>query len=266
MIEESRKDTLKTKKVLRLILAPLICVLIVLMVLRVWSGVGSMSIFPVKQVQIFGNSSLTKGEIAGMIGLETGDSLLFLSRKHAAALMRRDARIRSVEIVKIYPDTLRIFLTEKEKVAMLGYGGKYYLLSIDGVVLSVVEEPTQVDVPFITLSLENDDIKIGNRVDNPMLLNLLGEMQIFRRDYPEFFRFIDYFSIDESGISVCLEDSSYRVYLGTTLTGDKFKRLRALFIVLQTIHPDNSSGKRVFEVDMSFSYAAVREGDLRNEL
>ncbi|MGQ9614814.1 MAG: cell division protein FtsQ/DivIB [Spirochaetota bacterium] len=266
MIEESRKYTLRTKKVVRLALTTLICVLIVLVVMRVWSGRGSMSIFPIKQVQIFGNNSLTKGEIAGMIGLETGDSLLFFSRKHAMEQMRRDARIRNVEIVKIYPDILRIFLTEKERVAVLGYGGKYYLLSIDAVVLSVMEELSLVDVPFITLSRENDDIKIGNRVDNPMLLNLLGEIQVFRRDYPEFFRFIDYFSIDESGISVYLEDTSYRVYLGCNLTGDKLKRLRALFIVLQTIHSNKALERRMFEVDMSFSYAAVREGDLRNEL
>lgn len=266
MIEESRKYTLRIKKIVRLALITLICVLIGLVVMRVWSGRESMSIFPIQQVQIFGNNSLTKGEIARIIGLETGDSLLFFSRKRAMEQMCRDARIQNVEIVKIYPDILRIFLTEKESVAVLGYGGQYYLLSIDAVVLSVMEELSQVDVPFITLSRENDDIKIGNRVDNPMLLNLLGEIQIFRRDYPEFFRFIDYFSIDESGISVYLEDTSYRVYLGTNLTGEKLKRLRALFIVLQTIHSEQPSERRMFDVDMSFSYAAVREGDLRNEL
>jgi len=266
MIEQSRKDALKTKKVVRLILTPLICVLIVLMFLRLWSGAGSISIFPIKQVQVFGNSSITRGEIIGIIGLETGDSLLFFNRKHAMELMRRDARIRSVEVVKLYPDTLRIFITEKERVAVLGSGRKYYLVSGDGIVLSAMEEPAKLDVPFITLSLENDDIKIGNRVDNPVLLNLLEEVQIFRRDYPEFFHFVDHFSIDESGVSVSLEEAGYRVYLGSNITEDKLKRLRALFIVLQTIHPDNSSGKRVFEIDFSFSYAAVREGDLRNEL
>ncbi len=266
MIEESRKDTLRSRKVVRFILVLLISMLIALVLVRMGIGVRVATILPIERVQIFGNSSVTNGEIARLIGLDSEHSLLFFSRERAMRLLRQDARIERVEVVKVYPDTLRIFIAEKERGAALEHAEKLYWLSQDGVVLSAMDERSPGDYPFITFLSDNDDIKTGYRVENSMLLNLLEEVLRFRKDYPEFFRFVDSFSVDDSGITVYLHDARYRVYLGSSVTKDKLKRLRALQIVLQTIHPDPASKKKVFEIDMSFSHAAVREGELFNEL
>jgi len=262
MIKSYEKSTVRSRKTIRIVLISLIIVLVVMTLLRVGLEVTGQAVLPVKTVKIFGNRFMTNQEIMSMLNLNSGKSLLFLNLEVAKDHLMGDARVKVVQMVKVYPDTLRVHIREKDPAALLVREGLRYLISNDGVVLTqAAEDQSYTDYPFISLLSKDDDIKIGNPVNNFLVLNLLDAVIEFKRQHPEFAATFDSYVIDDSGIWVRMNEPRYRIFFGSEVDTDKLNRLRALIFVLIRHDDEESEEPGIVEIDMSGSYAAVREGD-----
>jgi hypothetical protein len=263
------RSSVRVHRVLRLVLISLIGILTAMLVLKIGLSVTGQTILPVRTVQVTGNRYLSNSDVISLLGLETGTSMLFLNLEKAEQLILQDRRIRRVQLVKVYPDTLRVHVREKEAAAVLDRGGKTYLVSSDGIVLAgldgVADDRSYSDYPIISLLSKDDDIKIGNPVNSVLLCNLLDTLLQFREEEPEFSRRMESYAVDEVGIWVRLGDLPYRIYLGSEVGVEKLKRLKALIIVLEQTQKRKGGEAAPLEIDMSFSQAAVREGDENNE-
>jgi hypothetical protein len=259
--------------------------LVVMMLLRIGLELTGQTILPVKKVQIYGNRFLSNREILSLLELNSGTSILFLNLDSAKERLKRDHRIRIVQMVKVYPDTVKIHVREKDTAAILVVNGSSFLISDDGVILDRASfnrpdvnrpdvnrpdvnrpdldrpEHGYSEYPFISLLSKRDDIKIGNPVDNFLVLNLLGEAVHFEERHPEFSVRIDSYAVDNSGIWVLLQNPHYKVYLGNEVDAGKLNRLRALIHVLDQSRDYESGVDSIFSIDLSGVHAAVREGD-----
>jgi hypothetical protein len=165
-------------------------------------------------------------------------------------------------MVKVYPDTVKVHVREKDVAAVLEIGQEKVLISADTTVLARADmEQNYSDYPFISLLSEHDDIKIGNPVDNFLLLNLLDAAIHFGGQYTEFTSRVESFAVDESGIWVMLNGPRYQVFLGNEVNMEQFNRLRALTYVLDQSRYGETDMEETVYIDMSGSHAAVREGD-----
>jgi hypothetical protein len=99
-----------------------------------------------------------------------------------------------------------------------------------------------------------------------MVTNLLTAVGQFQPEYPDFSARIESFSVDDTGIWVWLDDASYRIYLGSRVDYEKLRRLRALIIVLESRDEESTYNPGWIDIDMSFTHAAVREGEREDEL
>ena len=117
------------------------------------------------------------------------------------------------------------------------------------------------DYPFISLLSKHDDIKIGNPVNNFLVLNLLDAAIHFKGQYPEFAARIESFAVDDSGVWVLLKEPLYRIFLGSEVDTYKLNRLRALMFVLDQSRDYKKGVEGMVYIDLSGSQAAVREGD-----
>ena len=197
-----------------------------------------------------------------MLNLSSGTSLIFLNLEVAKDHLKRDGRVKVVQMVKVYPDTLRVHIREKDPVAFLVMDDMRYLISIDGVALTqAANDQSYTDYPFISLLSKDDDIKIGNPVNNFLVLNLLDAAIQFKGQHPEFTARIESYTVDDSGVWVRLNDPRYRIFFGSDVDAGKLNRLRALMFVLDQSHDDENGKLGVVDIDMSGSHAAVREGD-----
>jgi hypothetical protein len=188
--------------------------------------------------------------------------MIFLNLEAAKERLRSDGRVRVVQMVKVYPDTLRVHVREKDPAALLVIADMQLLISSDGVVLAQAADGRDYsDYPFISLLSKDDDIKIGNPVNNFLVLNLLDAAIQFKEQHPEFTTRIESYSVDDSGVWIRLKDRRYRIFLGSDVDAGKLNRLRALMFVLDQSLDDEEGATSVVEIDMSGSHAAVREGD-----
>jgi hypothetical protein len=266
MIKEYGKTTLRMRKIIRAILIPLICSLVILLMLKLGLGLLGKPVLPLKTVQIFGNEHVSDREILALLGLNRDTSLLFLKIDYIEKLLMHERRINRTQMVKVYPDTLRIHIWEKKRGGLVIYGDDRYWLSKDGVILSHADGRIYSEFPLITLLSKDDDIKIGHLLQNVMVTNLLTAVGQFQPEYPDFSARIESFSVDDTGIWVWLDDASYRIYLGSRVDYEKLRRLRALIIVLESRDEESTYNPGWIDIDMSFTHAAVREGEREDEL
>ena len=256
------KDTVRSKRIIRFILIALISMLVVMMLLKIGLDITGQAILPVKKVQIFGNRFMSNREILSLLDLKSGTSILFLNLETAKERLRSDNRVKVVQMVKVYPDTVKVHVREKDIAAVLTTENESFLISEDGTVLArAADDRSYSDYPFVSLLSKRDDIKIGNPVNNFLVLNLLGAAIHFRGQYPEFTARIESYAVDDSGIWVLLQNPQYHVFLGNEVDTGKLNRLRALTLVLDQSRDYASGIETTMYIDMSSSHAAVREGD-----
>ncbi len=242
-------------------LLALIAVLISLLMLKLGMREGLSVILPVKKVQIYGNRYVLEGEIIRLLKIDSSTSMLLFDREKAVERILHDRRIGRAAVVKMYPDTLRVYISEKDTAAVVAAGDRLCAVSEDGIVLGMVKEGEPGEHPLITLKTNNDDIKTGNEIQNIVVKNLITVLNAFKKKYPAFSGRIDSAVVDESGAFVYLSDGRYRVYMGTDATVRKLVRLRALVHVLEDTGDFDEQYSGMTDIDMSFSHAAVRRGN-----
>lgn len=266
MIEGYRKSEIRSKRTIRVILVFCVGILIILLFIKIFSGIKKSTILPIKQVEIYGNQYINTSEIVKRMNLDVDRSILFFSNRSAKLLLLEDRRISGIELVKVYPDILKIYVAEKEKKYLLSVGSNSYWLSSDGTVLIENTEGMDTAIPLITMNPNNDDIKIGKQIGNFMVFEIISSLAEIEKEYPQFYKRLFSFSVNEKGVYVRLEDDKYRVYLGNDVNVEKFEKLLALLIVLEDKGDDVIAEDEIIEIDMSFSHAAVRRGEFNDEL
>jgi hypothetical protein len=297
MISEYGKSTVKPRKILRKVLLGLITLLVLLIIGKSIAGSGSLVLFPISRIQIFGTSYVSKREILELMRLDARKSIITFNKAQARRSLLGDVRVSGVEIVKLFPDTLRVYVVEKEKKMLLkvqdrktgdlGGGGAaaadLFWLSRDGVILAPALEDSASDPtrpgsahpgpeslgsegPIITLGANIDDIKVGGRTGDYLLESALEALGGVESRYPGFYRLIETVSIGRDGVRVRLDDERYAIYFGDSVTEEKFEQLRALLLVLQSRQSPGigaaatggTAKDGVIEIDMSSSQAAIR--------
>ena len=264
MIEEYTNRPVRSKKIIRLVLIVFILILVTLLAIRMLSGLQSLVILPVQKVQIYGTDYVENSQILEAVKLDAVRSLFLLNKMRAKASLLKDNRIKGVEIAKLYPGTLKIYIVEKEAVMLLFTDMQIYALSHEGVILAKINIPEDIAMPHISLNINNDDIIIGNVLDNFMVKDITESMQILKRQNPDFYKNIRSFKVNEDGVYVSVKDKEHQIYFGSSVTVEKLEKLHALLIVLND--SDKVGNEGVWEIDMSFSHAAVRKRESENEL
>lgn len=266
MINEYEKTRPRSRRVAKGFLSASIVILLLLLGLRIVADHYDRLLLPMKRVRLYGNVHITEREVFRRIHLDTRSSMLLFNKRQAQKAIFEDARIQSVELTRVYPDTLKIYIKEKEKTAVLLTETHAYWISRDGVILAKAEGTDVRGYPIITLRAKGDDIIIGKRVENYMLTSILESAAVGERGEPDFKNLIDRFWIEQSGIYVLTRGSYYKVYLGDDVTQKKLEKLKALMAVLKVLYQHQDGEKKPLDIDMSFSHAAVRVGELKDAL
>ena len=262
-LEDYTKGPARSRKIIRLVLVVFISVMILLLAVRLISGLRKLVILPVKKVQIYGTEFVNNSQILKTMNLDEARSIFSFNKTKAKAALLKDKRIKGVEIAKIYPDTLKIYVAEKEASMLLNVNDRWYAMSEGGIVLAETDAPDKSIIPLVSLNSNNDDISIGSSIDNFMVSDITVSMQELGRLYPDFYKSIKSFSVNDDGIYVNMKNNDDNIYFGSTVTVEKLEKLRALLLVLDSKYKEGDEGG--WEIDMSFSHAAVRKREIENE-
>lgn len=106
-------------------------------------------LFDIKQLKIEGNLRLTENSIIKVSGIELNSNILRLNKNIIKENIRSLPYVESVSIRRSWPDTVTIFVTEKDDFAKLEVLGSVITVDENGMVLQAFSDGTDIDLPLI---------------------------------------------------------------------------------------------------------------------
>ena len=94
------------------------------------------SFFDLEKITVANNTYYTKEQIIELSKAKTGINLLFqVDKDKIKKKLMKDPYIKSVKISKNIPNTIKIFVEEREEAAVIPYATSFILIDCDGLVL-----------------------------------------------------------------------------------------------------------------------------------
>jgi cell division protein FtsQ len=127
----------------------------------------------VTRVEVVGTLHITQDRVRALAQVPEDATLIRFPADAVAERVARDPWVASVTVSRLFPDGMRIRLTEREPVAMVDAGSTFWLVDRTGMVMakrSVEQTATAVvvrDVPGL-------DPKAGRRTSSEPLMNAIA--------------------------------------------------------------------------------------------
>ena len=137
-----------------------------------WAAFGS-PLLAVDEVRVVGAEHTTADEIARAAELDDSDNLLLISTDDIARAAETLPWVKTAEVDRILPGTVRVRVTERVPALTLSVGAAHWTIDARGRVLAVGESVGKGnDLPVIT-GAETGDVALGATVDAPELVDAL---------------------------------------------------------------------------------------------
>jgi len=141
-----------------------------LVTIIVLSAYWAVQAFYVRDIQVSGNSHLTKGDIADIINMRRGESLFDLSLAEIDQRLRSSAWIRNTYLRWQLPGTVVINIEEAAPKALLDFGGETFLVNENG---NIMEKLQGAVTPFLPV-IKGVDPRYKKNMSEAM--NLVGAL------------------------------------------------------------------------------------------
>jgi len=116
---------------------------------------SSATFFKLKNIEVSSANRLTREEILGLAGVESGKDLLRMNLKRMGEHILQNPWVETVRINRYFPDGISISITEREPLAIVNMGFIYYL-DKNAKVFKVLNQGDRLDYPVVTGFSEED--------------------------------------------------------------------------------------------------------------
>jgi cell division protein FtsQ len=105
--------------------------------------------FRIAAVSLTGQKEVSRAEVLAIAGVSGHVSLLFLDAEAARARLMANPWIADAAVLKLYPDRLRVSVTERQAFALWQKDGNVSVIAADGTVLEPFIEDRYRDLPLL---------------------------------------------------------------------------------------------------------------------
>lgn len=242
IIEDKRISSRRRKLVLKKWLSVLwIFLFAVLFGLVIWGSnyFYNSDYFKIKKIEIKGNNFYKSEEIAAAAEGLAGTNIFEVDKKkYENILLGSFARIKTVQISKIFPDSLVISVTERKPFLILFYRNQYILVDNEGVVLeknSDIDEEKYGNL-LIVKDVINYDVEVGEKIAKKNVLSAADIYNSFNEEIKKNINFAG-IAVEESGdIFFKTQDGKMIIYGNSS---EITKKNTVLEQILKDLHNEN---------------------------
>ncbi len=227
----------------------LLSIAILILAYSIWSGMilvlKRMDLFKIKRIEIVGNKNLDSNFLKNLSKEFIGKNLFEIS--HSDILIKYDniIRVKKVEIRKKLPDTISIRIIERIGILYVKtLEGDFFPIDDEKIVLDKADFYFSEDLPVISLSLNKDYLKLGEKIKDDQLNKIINLYKKIQKIDPVFLTNISEFYITDNDVYFVDSQNGCRVILGEDELDSKIKR----FLFLRS----NKGFERNSIVDLRF--------------
>lgn len=162
-----KKAILKIVKVLTLIIV----------LIGVGIYVALSPLFNIKDINIIGNSKVSKEEIISLSELKTGENTFKVSKKNIKNKVKANAYIENVKIRRKLPDKVEIIVVERVATYMIPFANSYIYINNQGYMLEITSQKAEMPA-IVGISTPEEELHEGQRLISEDLVKLGEVLQI----------------------------------------------------------------------------------------
>ena len=162
-----KKAILKIVKVLTLIIV----------LIGVGIYVALSPLFNIKDINIIGNSKVSKEEIISLSELKTGENTFKVLKKNIKNKVKANAYIENVKIRRKLPDKVEIIVVERVATYMIPFANSYIYINNQGYMLEITSQKAEMPA-IVGISTPEEELHEGQRLISEDLVKLGEVLQI----------------------------------------------------------------------------------------
>lgn len=167
MAIKKKKAILKIVKVLTLIIV----------IIGVSIYVALSPLFNIKEINVTGNSKLSKEEIISLSELKTDENTFKVSKKNIKNKVKANAYIENVKIRRKLPDKVEIIVVERVATYMIPFANSYIYINNQGYMLEITSQKAEMTA-IVGISTPEEELHEGQRLISEDLVKLGEVLQI----------------------------------------------------------------------------------------
>lgn len=164
---KKKKAILKIVKVLTLIIV----------IIGVSIYVALSPLFNIKEINVTGNSKLSKEEIISLSELKTDENTFKVSKKNIKNKVKANAYIENVKIRRKLPDKVEIIVVERVATYMIPFANSYIYINNQGYMLEITSQKAEMPA-IVGISTPEEELYEGQRLISEDLVKLGEVLQI----------------------------------------------------------------------------------------
>ncbi|EQK43884.1 POTRA domain, FtsQ-type family protein [[Clostridium] bifermentans ATCC 638] len=135
---------------------------ILLVILFIYICISS-SIFELKQIDVDGNSKITKSDIIKIGDIETGKNIFKYNLNDVEKKLLANPYIKYIKVSRKFPDKLVITIKENSEYAIIKEGAIYIYIGENGLVLSEQKNIKNKNIPLVS-GIEIKNKKLNTKI------------------------------------------------------------------------------------------------------
>ncbi|TLM64760.1 MAG: FtsQ-type POTRA domain-containing protein, partial [Actinobacteria bacterium] len=171
-------------------------------VLAVWGAAAlyRSGVVPIEEVRVEGNEHLTAQRVIAIAKVPSDATLLRFPAEEVEERLEADSWIGSAEVSRMFPDGMRIRITEREPVALVDDGkASFWLVCVDGYVISrrTAEDTASL---MVVRDIERLDVATATVTTSEALLNALRLVSGMSKELRSRVRMVSAPTVDKTAV------------------------------------------------------------------
>ena len=150
---------------------------LIIVIIGVSIYVALSPLFNIKEINVTGNSKLSKEEIISLSELKTDENTFKVSKKNIKNKVKANAYIENVKIRRKLPDKVEIIVVERVATYMIPFANSYIYINNQGYMLEITSQKAEMPA-IVGISTPEEELHEGQRLISEDLVKLGEVLQI----------------------------------------------------------------------------------------
>lgn len=222
---------------------------ILLVILFIYICISS-SIFELKQIDVDGNSKITKSDIIKIGDIETGKNIFKYNLNDVEKNLLVNPYIKYVKVSRKFPDKLVITIKENSEYAIIKEGASYIYIGENGLVLSEKKDIKNKNIPLVSgIEIKNKKLNTKIKINSDKSNDIILAIDILKKNNMS--RKIESIKINKNKMYMKTDDNTNIVLKIDEDIEYNINRLKAILVDLK------SNNKKGGNIDLTSKEQAI---------